>query len=374
MRKLILTVFCAVLAPSVHAQITTAPLSDALNKLVPIGWELYVRNEIPERRLVGWKASPDWRIALKQIAENHNLDIRFNAAKRQVFVDPLPGITGDPMPTSGVPAYPSQVRPAMPVNQNSMPPTGNSTGSSQFKPTDQAMPSVGMPPGYDAAAAARAMQLSASPPTGQPQVQAAVVPIRPSSPANTNPPVGSSIAGYRFTPSMVRESDASGAIVLQGGLPLPALAVPGLTSPGSTMGSPGLNPNIPPITVAVPVLTPPTSVILSVGPSVSAVGIPMPIVIPPPNFELKLDASFTLNPMPIKDVFDLVVRKHGFTPDWQVGDKEEPYWTRHIIKVAGNSLKADLTQIQQALGAGRESPFLIEIANDNKVVIITERK
>ena len=96
MKKLLVLIFAVLLTSSAHTQttMTTATLADALNKLVPVGWELFVRNEVFEKRIVGWKSTPDWQDALAQIAANHNLDIRVNSTLKKVFVDPKSPVEG----------------------------------------------------------------------------------------------------------------------------------------------------------------------------------------------------------------------------------------------------------------------------------------
>jgi len=274
--------FCVLLSASAHTQttMTTAPLGDALNKLVPTGWELFVRNDIPEKRIVGWKASPDWQIALAQIADNHNLDIRVNALQKKVFVDPKPPVGGLAAIMFANP--PTKSEPAAPAPAES---------SKTVAPTS---------------------------------------PVESSSKAST---------GRRFTVDMVNEVGPDGFPDLT---PQPATISPALATLGSAGA--GLNPSSPPVAseVAPPVV--------------------------------KLDTSMTIVPMRVREVFEQVVRRHGYAPDWQIDDKAEPYRTSHNVKVPGDSLEGDLVQLQKAFGAGRDSPFLLDIAKGNRVVLITERK
>lgn len=260
MKKLIIAMFLGLLASTAHTQIvtTTAPLKDALNKLVPAGWELFVRNEIPENRIVSWRPTADWRDALGQIAENHNLDIRLNANQKKIFVDPKPSVGGMAAP-----------------------------------PLPKALPDV---------------------PTAQPN-------SRLENP-KSNP---------RFTPDLVAEVK---------------LATPAM--PVSLPVQPQANP----------------SQLIAVIPEPVAPIVPV----------VKVDTRMVLFPMSVKDVFEQVVRKHGYIPDWQINDKDEPYRISHEITVLGETLEADLTVLQKSFGAGRESPFLLDVARGNKVVIITERK
>ncbi len=320
MKKLIISMFCVLLASSANTQtaITTAPLGDALNKLVPAGWELYVRSEIPEKRIVGWKASPDWQVALAQIADNHNLDIRINSVQKKVFVDPK-------LPVGGVAVPPlfSRFMEPMPTPVEGSNPIGMS-----------------LP-----------IRVSQKPSTGPRFTADMVKEAVPGIPRFANSQVGAP-----STPVVVAQPLQSNV------QPQLNMQVPGLTASGPVGSGSGLSAasevsglKATPLTDAIPVV-PIFQVALPVAPVV------------------KLDTSMTIIPMPVKAVFEQVVRKHGYTPDWQIDDKAEPYRTSHNVKVPGESLEADLVQLQKAFGAGRDSPFMLDVAKGNRVVIITERK